>query len=51
MLSGFGWVIKCIFDEFAQTKNGVPALACRAMKFLALAAISSSIVSMRFLVN
>src|SRR5271165_5801854 len=47
-LSGFGWVRKCIFEEFVHTKNGLFALTWRAMKSLVLPAISSSIVSMRF---
>src|SRR5271166_6586674 len=50
-LSGFGWVRKCILDEFAQTKNGMPAAAWRATKSFVRAAISSSMVSMRLRVS
>ena len=37
--------------KFTQTKNGLPALACRLMKSTARSAMSSSIVSIRFLVS
>ncbi len=36
---------------FIQTKNGLLALTCRCMKSIAAAVVSSSIVSMRFLVS
>ena len=36
---------------FHQQKNGLPALTWRVMKSLAAATVSSSIVSMRFLVS
>ena len=34
-----------------QQKNGLPAVCCRFMKSMAAAEVSSSIVSMRFLVS
>ena len=34
-----------------QQKNGLPAFACRSMKSIAAAEVSSSIVSIRFLVS
>ena len=37
--------------EFHQQKNGVPPDCCRRMKSTAAAEVSSSIVSMRFLVS
>ena len=37
--------------KFTQTKNGLPAFACRSMKSTARSAMSSSIVSIRFLVS
>ena len=51
MLSGLVWVRKCMWVKFTQTKNGLPALACRSMNSTARSATSSSIVSMRFLVR
>ncbi len=41
----------CIRVEFHQQKNGLSALAWRSMKSIAPAVISSSMVSMRFLVK
>ena len=37
--------------ELNQQKNGLPAVCCRFMKSIAAAEVSSSIVSMRFLVS
>ena len=37
--------------KFTQTKNGLPVLCCRSMKSTARAAMSSSIVSIRFFVS
>ena len=44
-------VRKCRRLPFHQTKNGVPALTARWMKSWAAAMVSSSTVSMRFLVS
>ena len=41
----------CIRVEFHQQKKGLSALCWRSMKSSAPAVISSSMVSMRFLVN
>ena len=49
--SAFTCVRKCIRVPFHQTKNGLPALTCRSMKSFAAATVSSSIVSIRFLVS
>ena len=51
MLSGLVCVRKCMWVKFTQTKNGLPALFCRWMKSTARSAMSSSIVSIRFLVS
>ena len=45
------WVRRCMRVELNQTKKGLPAVFCRFMKSIAAAAVSSSIVSMRFLVS
>ncbi len=50
-LSGFGCVRKCMCVVFIQTKNGVSASCWRRMKSAAASIISSSIVSIRFLVS
>ena len=41
------WVNACMRVVFIQVKNGLLALACRCMKSIAAAVVSSSIVSMR----
>ena len=51
MLSGLVWVRKCMWVKFTQTKAGLPASFCRWMKSTARSAMSSSIVSIRFLVS
>ncbi len=51
MLSGFGWVRKCMWVELNQTKNGVSAECWRLMKSIAASANSSSTVSMRLRVS
>ena len=51
MLSGLVWVRKCMWVKFTQTKAGLPALFCRWMKSTARLAMSSSMVSIRFLVR
>src|SRR5262249_57540999 len=48
---GLKWVRKCILGELNQQKNGRFARAWRCMKSIAAAEVSSSIVSIRFLVN
>ena len=42
---------KCIRVPFHQQKKGLPSLAWRVMKSFAAATVSSSMVSMRFLVS
>jgi hypothetical protein len=49
--SGFTWVQKCIRVPFHQTKNGLRTLCWRSMKFSAAATVSSSLVSIRFLMS
>jgi hypothetical protein len=51
MLSGLGWVRKCMWVVLNQTKNGVPAACWRSMKSSPCSSTSSSIVSIRFLVS
>ena len=51
MLSGLGWVRKCMWVELNQTKNGVSASVWRLMKSTAASRNSSSQVSIRFLVS
>ena len=48
-LSGLVWVRKCMWVKFPQTKNGLLAAFCRWMKSTARLAMSSSIVTIRFL--
>ena len=50
-LLAFTWVRKCMRVAFHQQKNGLPALFCRVMKSFAAARVSSSMVSIRFLVS
>jgi len=50
-LSGLVWVRKCICVKFTQTNMGLPAFACFSMKAAERSAMSSSIVSIRFLVK
>src|SRR6185436_12746115 len=45
------WVRRCIAVELYQRKNGLSALACFSIHARAADVISSSTVSMRFLVN
>ena len=51
MLSGLGWVRKCMWVVLNQTKNGVSASCWRLMKSTAASRNSSSQVSIRFLVS
>jgi hypothetical protein len=51
MLSGLGWVRKCMCVKLTQTNMGFPAFTCLPMNSAARAAMSSSIVSMRFFVS
>ncbi len=50
-LSGLAWVRKCMCDVLNHTKKGLSALAWRSMYSVAAARTSSSMVSIRFLVN
>ncbi|MCY1459221.1 hypothetical protein D9M71_766760 [compost metagenome] len=45
------WVNRCMRVVFIHTKNGLSALTCFSMKAWAAAVVSSSMVSMRFLVS
>ena len=45
------WVNACMRVVFIQVKNGLLALACRCMKSIAAAVVSSSTVSIRFLLS
>ncbi len=45
------WVLKCIPVVLNQTKNGVSASTASSMKRFASGRISSSMVSIRFLVS
>ena len=51
MLSGLGWVRRCMWVVFIQTKNGMSASCCRLTKSMQAATVSSSIVSIRFFVS
>ena len=50
-LSGFVWVRRCMCVVFIHTKNGVSASFCRVMKSIAAETVSSSMVSIRFLLS
>ena len=50
-MSGRTCVQRCMRVPFHQQKNGLLAAACRLMKSIAAFEVSSSIVSMRFLVS
>ena len=45
------WVRKCMWVMFIQTKNGVSASCWRLMKSMHAPVVSSSMVSIRFLVS
>ena len=51
MLSGLGWVRKCMWVALNQTKNGMSASCWCVMKSTAASWNSSSTVSIRFLVS
>ncbi len=49
--SALTWVRKCIRVPFHHTNQGLPAACCSLMKAMARSEVSSSTVSMRFLVS
>ena len=50
-LSGFTWVRKCMWVKLTHKNTGLPALTCFSRNSAERAAMSSSIVSIRFLVS